>query len=90
MVYTNNLKIIAESLVELEERYLTWTNNIVNKGLKVNIGKTKIMRYSRNEGPVFVSSKLWAVWAKEYVETQCLLVSVNASQTKDAAILKEY
>ena len=40
MLYGDKLVIIAESLVELEERYLTWTSNIEGKGLKVNIGKT--------------------------------------------------
>ena len=41
MLYADDLVIIAEGLVELEERYLTWKNNIESKGLKVNIGKAK-------------------------------------------------
>ena len=39
----NDLAIIAEHLVKLEERYLTWKSNIENKCLKVNIGKIKKM-----------------------------------------------
>ena len=49
--------IIAESLVELEERYLTWKNNIEAKGLKVNTGNAKIMKCGTNKGPVFAFGK---------------------------------
>ena len=49
--------VITESLIELEERYLTWKNNIESKGLKVNIGKTKTMKCGTNKGPVFTSGK---------------------------------
>ena len=57
MLYANNLAIIAESVVQLEERYLTCKNNIDTKGLKVNIRKTKIMKCGTNEGPVYASGK---------------------------------
>ena len=49
--------IIAVSLVELEERYLTWRNNIEGKGLKVNTGHAKIMKCGTNKGPVFAFGK---------------------------------
>ena len=48
---------IANSLEELEARYLTWESNMESKGLRVNIGKTKIMKSGKNEGPVFASGK---------------------------------
>ena len=57
MLYADDLVIIAESQLELEERHLTCKNNIGSKGLKVNIGKTKIMKCGTNEGPVFSSGK---------------------------------
>ena len=44
VLYADYLVIIAERLVELEERYLAWKTNIESKGLKVNIGMTKIMK----------------------------------------------
>ena len=53
MLYADDLVVIAESLVELEEKYLTWKTNIENKGLKVNIGKTKMMKCGTIKGPVF-------------------------------------
>ena len=57
MLYADDLVVIAESLVELEERYLTWKTNIEYRGLKVNIGNKNIMKCGRNEGPVLASGK---------------------------------
>ena len=57
MLYADDLAVTAESLVELEKRYLTWKTNIEYKGLKVNIGNTKIMKCGTNEGSVLASGK---------------------------------
>ena len=57
MFYADDLVIIANSLEELEEMYLAWKNNQESKGLRVNIGKTKIIESGTNEGPVFASGK---------------------------------
>ena len=57
MLYVDDLMVIAESLVELKERYLTWKTNIEYRGLKVNIGNKKIMKCGTNEGPVFTSGR---------------------------------
>ena len=57
MLYADDLVVIAESLVELAERYLTLKTNIENKGLKVNIRKAKIMKCGTIEGPVLTSGK---------------------------------
>ena len=57
MLYADDFVVIAESLVELEERYLTWNTSIEYRGLKVNIGNKKIVKCGTNEGPVFASGK---------------------------------
>ena len=57
MLYADDLVVIGESLVELEERHLTWKTNIEYKGLKVNIGYSKIMKCDTNEAPIFASGK---------------------------------
>ena len=57
LLYADDLMIIANSLKELEERYLAWKNNMESKCLRVSIGKTSIMKSSANEGPVFASGK---------------------------------
>ena len=67
MLYADGLVIIVESLVELEERYLTWKNNIESKGLKVNIGKIKIRKCRTNDGLVFASGKHFCCVCKKGV-----------------------
>ena len=57
MLYADDFVIIANSLEELEERYLAWKNNMESKGLRVSIGKTKIMKSGTNEGPFLASGK---------------------------------
>ena len=57
LLYADDLVIIANSLDELEERYLAWKNNMESKGLRVNVGKTKIIKSCTNEGPVLASGK---------------------------------
>ena len=48
LLYANDLFIVAESLDELKIRLKNWKEGLEFKGLKVNIGKTKVMcsRYS--------------------------------------------
>ena len=36
---------------------MTWKTNIEYKGLKVNIGYSKIMKCDTNEAPIFASGK---------------------------------
>ena len=42
-VYADDLVIIADSLEECVRRLLTWKEATEDKGLRVNIGKTKVM-----------------------------------------------
>ena len=57
LLYADDLVIIANSVEELEERCLAWKNNMESKGLRVNVGKTKIIKSCTNEGPVLASGK---------------------------------
>ena len=71
---------------------MTWKNNIESKGLKVSIGKTKIMKCGTNEGPVFLSSKnlcgvvcakkrsRWKLSILQFL--QCIAVSANTGYTR--------
>ena len=43
LLYADDLVIIAETLEELVEKLSVWKTNIESKGLRVNVGKTKIM-----------------------------------------------
>ena len=43
LLYADDLVLIAESEEELKRKMVTWKNEMEKKGLKVNIGKTKVM-----------------------------------------------
>ena len=49
LLYADDLVIIAESLEELLEKLKRWKNGLEKKGLKVNMGKTKIMMEDRRD-----------------------------------------
>ena len=75
MLCTDDLVIIAESLLEIEQKFMTWKNNIESKGLKVNIGKTMIMKCGTNAGPVFASGKYPCGMCKKGVDRNSLYCS---------------
>ena len=43
LLYADDLVLLAESRAELEKRLLVWITRLKEKGLRVNIGKTKVM-----------------------------------------------
>ena len=53
LLYADDLVIVAESLEELKEKLKLWKDELELKGLKVNVGKTKIM-CSAPDAPRFV------------------------------------
>jgi len=44
--------LIAESEEELREKLRNWKKCMEGKGLKVNVGKTKVMKSSKGSGEV--------------------------------------
>ena len=57
MLYADDLVLLAESRLELEERLTEWMARLKEKGLRVNIGKTKVMNYKVGVGQVENSGK---------------------------------
>src|SRR3989442_15809075 len=43
LLYADDLVLLAESRLELEKRLTEWMARLKEKGLRVNIGKTKVM-----------------------------------------------
>ena len=43
LLYADDLVIVAETLEELKSQLKQWKNGLESKGLKVNVGKTKVM-----------------------------------------------
>ena len=44
LLYADDLALIAESRAELLEKIKSWKEGMEAKGLRVNMGKTKVMR----------------------------------------------
>ena len=57
LLYADDLVIIAETEEELRARLLVWKRSLEEKGLRVNIGKTKIMVSGNNMGCLKDSGK---------------------------------
>src|SRR5213083_1305491 len=54
LLYADDLVLMAESKAELEKRLLVWIMRLKEKGLRVNIGKTKVMNCKVGVGEVEV------------------------------------
>src|SRR6266516_7070559 len=57
LLYADDLILLAESRVELERRLMEWISRLKEKGLRVNIGKTKVMTCKVGVGQVENSGK---------------------------------
>src|SRR3989442_13785280 len=58
LLYADDLVLLAESRAELEKRLLEWIMRLKEKGLRVNIGKTKVMNCKVGIGQVENSGEL--------------------------------
>ena len=52
LLYADDLALISETEDGLKERMNAWKNCLENKGLKVNIGKTKVMCVRKRQDPL--------------------------------------
>src|SRR5881296_254517 len=57
LLYADDLVLLTESRAELEKRLLVWITRLKEKGLRVNIGKTKLMNCKVGVGQVENSGK---------------------------------
>ena len=57
LLYADDLVLMAESIQELETMYTAWKEGMEKKGLRVNIGKTKVMVSNKTIGTQNKSGK---------------------------------
>ena len=57
LLYADDLVLMAESVVELKERLVLWKQNLEEKGLRINMGKTKVLCSRHDVKPKVVKSK---------------------------------
>ena len=58
LLYADDLVLLAESRAELERRLMEWIGRLKEKGLRVNIGKTKVMNCKVDVGQVEKNSRV--------------------------------
>ena len=67
LLYVDHLVIIVETLGELLKTFRVWKTNRETKGLRVNVGNTKIMVSAHNAAkPVEASTFFSGVCNQEY------------------------
>src|SRR3989441_1029329 len=85
LLYADDLVLLAESRLELEERLTEWMARLKEKGLRVNIGKTKVMNCKVGVGQVENSGKypcgvcregvddnsIWCTSCKKRIHKRC-------------------
>ena len=57
LVYADNLVIFSGSLADLQRKFDAWKSGMEDKGLRVNVGKTKLMVSGPNLNPIHDSGK---------------------------------
>src|SRR2546425_7179433 len=67
LLYADDLVLLAESRLELVKRLTEWMARLKEKGLRVNIGKTKIMNCKVGVGRVENSGKYPCGVCREWV-----------------------
>src|SRR3989441_1024358 len=85
LLYADDLVLLADSRLELEERLTEWMARLKEKGLRVNIGKTKVMNCKVGVGQVENSGKypcgvcreevgdnsIWCTSCKKWIHKRC-------------------
>ena len=67
LLYADDLILMAESREKLVERIKVWKDKLEGKGLRVNVGKSKVMRCHVDDGQPEVSGKFPCVVCKKGV-----------------------
>ena len=60
LLNADDLVVIAETEEDLIKRLNEWKNNVENRGMRVNMNKTKVMMSGERQKPVAV----WCMWQR--------------------------
>ena len=50
LLYADDLVLMSETIEGLRNKFFKWKEDFESKGLKVNLGKTKVMVYLHHKG----------------------------------------
>ena len=56
LLYADDLVLMAKTIEELEAQFIRWKAAFEGKGLKVNLGKTKVMESGGGSGVVVLAT----------------------------------
>ena len=64
LLYADDLVLMAPTMEQLGRRVTEWRASLLDKGLKVNIGKSKVMVGSSGGKMIVNSGKCWRLWER--------------------------
>ena len=93
LLYSDDLVVIAEIEEDLIKRLNEWKNNVENRGMRVNINKTKVMIRGERQKPVQKAAR-WCgvVWcglvyvAEVLVVIQYNVLVVTSGYTRNVVV----
>jgi len=64
-LYADDLVVIAETEEDLITRLNEWKNNVENRGMRVNMNKTKVMISGENQASAEgCKMAVWCMWQR--------------------------
>jgi len=64
LLYADDLVVIAETKDDLIKMLIEWKDNVENRGIRVNMNKTKVMIHGEWHKAMQTSAKMamWCLW----------------------------
>ena len=88
MLYADDIVLVGDNWEEVESRYTRWKKALQEKGMKINVNKTKVFtrkNFVLQEEILYeckCESNLALYVAKEWEETPCSVRNVNTGCTR--------
>ena len=89
ILYADDLVLMGETMEELRENFDEWREAFESKGMRVNLGKTKLMVRGMEEETLTVRLILAACVENELCLTRCYVQHVVSGSTQDALLKKK-
>ena len=87
LLYADDLVVIAETEEDLIKRLHEWKNNVENRGMRVNMNKTKVMISGERQKPVQKAARCHVVYVAEVlVVIQYNVLVVTSGYTRSVVV----
>ena len=87
LLYADDLVVIAETEEDLVKRLNEWKNNVENRGVRVNVNKTKVMISGERQKPLQKAAR-WpcGVCGRGVVVIQYNVLVVTSGYTRSVVV----